>query len=880
MNRLEELLRGEGANYIVPLFWQRGEGEDVIRGEMARVDASGIGAVCVEARPHPDFLGPQWWRDFDTIMDEARARGMRVWVFDDDHFPTGHAAGAMKQAPAELRRLYLKEYHIDAVGPQENASFLIRPWFMDFRRPTASGGTLLAAIAARRAQGSGALSGEFIDLTGHVQDDVLYWDVPEGYWRVFMLVVSPTGGSERHQDYINVLLPESVRVLIDTVYLPFYERYEADFGRTFAGFFSDEPGFYNDRDVFTYESKLGKTGLDLPWCEGLMEQLEAAFGSDYRIYLPLLWHDGGPLTSAVRYTYMDVVSQRYARHFTQQIGDWCRDRSVEYIGHVIEDNGAHARLGCGAGHYFRALWGQDMAGLDVVLWQIAPGYDAGPYDGPTGTTEGAFFHYGLAKLGSSLAHIDPKKKGRALCEVFGAYGWREGLKLMKWITDHMLVRGVNYLMPHAFSQAEFPDRDCPPHMYARGKNPQYRYYAELNRYTNRICHLLSGGRHVASVAVLYHAEAEWSATSAPAAWMPFHQPAKALMQAQIDLDVLPADVLIDATVSEGQLHIGAESYGCLVVPYGEALPGALLSRLAGLADEGLPLLFVDGLPARSSDGRDADGTSRRLAAHPGVQRVPLSELARTVKEMGCFEVEVQGAQPYLRCYHVAHPGLDVYMFTNEHPYAPIETTVRLPASGRTLAYDAFRNQLYESGAIDAHDGTHLPLQLIPYESTVIVAGVRDLPAAERPGAWPWEETSAQPVDGPWTLATATAQQYPSFEDAGQVDALSDMSAPGALPVFSGTFRYETTFEWQQSTQKATLDLGAVYETAQVWVNGQPAGVRICPPYRFPVGSLLRAGENALVIEVTNTLVKQQQDFLSRFAQQEPSGLLGPVYLRT
>jgi len=886
MNRLEEVLRGEGANYIVPLLWQRGEGEAVIREEMARVDASGIGAVCVEARPHPDFLGPQWWRDFDVIMDEARSRGMRVWVFDDDHFPTGHAAGAMEHAPAELRRLYLKEHHIDAIGPQENASFLIRPWFLDFRRPTSSGGRLIAAIAARRAQGSDALTGEFVDLTAHVRDDVLYWDVPEGYWRVFLLVVSPTGGSERHQDYINMLLPESVRVLIDTVYVPFYERYEADFGRTFAGFFSDEPGFYNDQQVFTYESKLGKAGVHLPWCSGLLEQLGAAFEGDYRTHLPLLWCDGGPLTSAVRYTYMDVVSQRYAQHFTGQIGDWCRDHGVEYIGHVIEDNGAHARLGCGAGHYFRALWGQDMAGLDVVLWQLVPGYDAGPYDGPTGSTEGAFFHYGLAKLGSSLAHIDPKKKGRALCEVFGAYGWREGLKLIKWITDHMLVRGVNYMMPHAFSQAEFPDRDCPPHMYARGKNPQYRYYGELNRYTNRICHLLSGGRHVASAAVLYHAEAEWSAVSPSVGWMPFHQPAKALMQHQIDLDVLPGDVLIDAaTVSGGQLQIGAETYGCLVVPYSEALPGTLLSRLAGLAEKGLPLIFVDGLPARASDGRDPEDALGRLAAHPRVQRVPLSELARTVREMGCFEIEVQGAQPYLRCYHVAHPDLDVYMFTNEHPYDHIETTIRLPTSGRTLSYDAFSNRLCEANGVDGPDGTRLPLRLSPYESTIVVAGaaaqagIHDLPAAERQGAWPWEETNTLPVDGPWTLGTATAEQYPSFENAGQVGTLSDMSAPNALPAFSGTYRYETTFEWHGSESRVTLDIGAAYETAEVWVNGQPAGVRICPPYRFPVGPLLRAGENALVVEVTNTLVKQQQDFLSRFAQQEPSGLLGPVYLR-
>lgn len=80
-----------------------------------------------------------------------------------------------------------------------------------------------------------------------------------------------------------------------------------------------------------------------------------------------------------------------------------------------------------------------------------------------------------------------------MCEVYGAYGWTEGLKLMKWLTDHMLVRGVNHFVPHAFTQKAFPEPDCPPHMYAGGQNPQYRYYGYLNRYINRISHLISGG---------------------------------------------------------------------------------------------------------------------------------------------------------------------------------------------------------------------------------------------------------------------------------------------------------------------------------------------------------------------------------------------------
>ena len=74
------------------------------------------------------------------------------------------------------------------------------------------------------------------------------------------------------------------------------------------------------------------------------------------------------------------------------------------------------------------------------------------------------------------------------------------------------------------------------------------------------------------------------------------------------------------------------------------------------------------------------------------------------------------------------------------------------------------------------------------------------------------------------------------------------------------------------------DMDIIYETAKVWLNGQQTGVRICPPYHFEIGESLRLGKNHLVVEVTNTLAKEQADFFSRYAPQEPSGLIGPVRL--
>jgi hypothetical protein len=134
------------------------------------------------------------------------------------------------------------------------------------------------------------------------------------------------------------------------------------------------------------------------------------------------------------------------------------------------------------------------------------------------------------------------------------------------------------------------------------------------------------------------------------------------------------------------------------------------------------------------------------------------------------------------------------------------------------------------------------------------------------------------VNGPWKVETATAEAYPQFSPYQDLPELVNLNHPDFLPRFSGTFRYIGGFSLDEDVPGGTLDLGAAYETAEVWVNGQHAGVCIAPPYRFRLEGCLKAGWNELAIEVTNTLVKDQQDFLSRQTVLEPGGLLGPVKL--
>jgi len=117
LKKVNELLSGNGGSYILPFFWQHGEDEATLREYMQAIYDSNIREVCVESRPHPDFCGPKWWQDIDVIMDEAKKRGMRVWILDDSHFPSGYCNGAYDTCEPELCKQYLKFATAEITGP-------------------------------------------------------------------------------------------------------------------------------------------------------------------------------------------------------------------------------------------------------------------------------------------------------------------------------------------------------------------------------------------------------------------------------------------------------------------------------------------------------------------------------------------------------------------------------------------------------------------------------------------------------------------------------------------------------------------------------------------------------------------------------------------
>jgi len=868
-NAVKKVLSGNADNHILPFFWQHGEDEATLRELMGAIHGAGCGAVCVESRPHPDFCGDKWWQDMDVILDEARKRDMKVWILDDSHFPTGFANDALKDKPDSLCRqnVFVKEKQYGGKAFNKPLN-LKKQGFFRQEKPQAAGmvSKFMSLLPpARKFKDDSILcvtarqGKQVIDLTGKLQGETLHWEKPEGEWILSVVVRSRNTGS--HRNYINMTEPESCRLLIDAVYEPHWQHYADDFGKTIAGFFSDEPELGNG-PAYAKDNFLG-TVQDLPWGEAMEAAVSDALGEKWREKLYLLWRDGEE-AAQVRSRYMDVLTKLVRSAFSQPVANWCREHGVQYIGHVIEDDGQHCRTGSSLGHYFRGLQYQDMAGIDDIGGQVYPqGEDEPTVNFMRQPRNGEFYHYGLATLARSAAAIEHRKQGNAMCEIFGNYGWSEGVKLEKYLADHFLVRGINYFVPHAFSGKEFPDPDCPPHFYAHGHNPQYRHFGELMKYMNRVATLTSSGVHEVSVAVLYHGDAEWADRDA----MPFEKPLRALYDHQIDCHTVPADIFTEEEhykVTIGNpLAVNRQKYRAFVVPGCRCLSAAAAEGIAKLLEAGLPVFFVDRIP---------EAVAETGAPIPEIIKtapcVPLDQLYEEVSKLTLDVPRLTPESNRMRLLHI-HGDTELFFAVNEGT-AVYEGDVALPAEGDCFLYDPWHNICHPADI----RGGKLRLTLEPLKSIFIVFG-EWVEAKEMVSS---EGSAVELIT--WQRSLCGGRAYPAFGEKKPVSLPDNVALED--PKFSGFVRYETNFPGKAG-QKMVLEISDAEEGVEVFLNGNSLGIQIAPPFRYRLDALAE-GENKLTIEVATTLERQTFPMLKGYRKllatkpDSATGLTGTVKL--
>lgn len=855
--RILDCLENRQGDYILPFLWLHGETQERVKEEIIAIKNSGINQFCAESRPYEDFCLEKWWDDFGFVLKTAEELDMKVWLLDDKKFPTGYANGYLESAEnAHLRKKLIRELQIEAIGPMKCAKLYVGGRMRKEEK-------IINVVAYRHIDDGEMLDCKTAtDLTDLVNDDIIYWNVPEGVWRVCVTI--ETSPYEYENDrlfyYIDMLSPESCHAMIDAIYEPHYKHFKEYFGNTFLGFFSDEPAFLNV--CGTYYNKLGEMFSPYPWRRDLPELIAENAKIDKEkviLYLPALWEDLGEVTAQIRASYMDVITKLYSESFSCMLGNWCRDHGVMYIGHVIEDMNAHMRMGYGSGHYFRALDGQDMAGIDVVLMQDIPGLSTCIHRAPLangGIADPKFFRYTLPKLASSHSHIQPLKKGRAMCEIFGAFGWAEGLPFMKGLSDIMLASGINHFVPHAFSPTE-EDTDCPPHFYNGGKNIQYPLFKNLMGYMGRVSHILSGGKHKCDVAVFYNAEGEWTGGKNQI----FAEICAELTKNLIDFDIIPYDALMNSKVIDGKLKINGEEYGALIVSESEIMMSDRLACFDSLSKKGLSVIFTDSAPKASTSG-DISAFANSFEV------CPTKSLAEKLRQKSLCHVSGEGkGLENLRYYHIERDNKDIYLFSNENINGDIDAYLDLNGQGEYLIYEPWENKCYKS---ETENG-RVNLKIEKGNMLFVILG-DEIPTDIKKFTY---EKEREKLDLLFDISIMEEGDE-KYTKIAERSACFDISAPNKYPHFSGNVHYTAEFDKKDGFN--VIDLGQVGEVCEMWLNDVYLGARINAPYKFSLEKALKDGKNKLEVVVKSNLAQKRRDCLSSYIQIPPTGILGEISL--
>ena len=326
---------------------------------------------------------------------------------------------------------------------------------------------------------------------------------------------------------------------------------------------------------------------------------------------------------------------------------------------------------------------------------------------------------------------------------------------------------------------------------------------------------------------------------------------------------------MDKTVEEVPLSAGENS-----VPVSSDVVEAEVAEIHGGRDRSAVAVQVRPLPFL---WRDEAGEywlyvnrSKRIPL-PGDVVEP-DNLAGCLIRRGWYDFTTSPAMPELRACHYRFEDGDVYFLVNENINAPLDGTLWFRQSMGQFSLEPVSGEWMDSAT-----GAEFSLHLAPAQSLLLFRRLQ-VPESVR-FSYPATPTGELPVPDSWQIFISSAEDYPVFTPFPAMKKTGNLARPGLLPFFSGTIRYQCRIHVPEGKMVCGLDLGDVYETAELTVDGSYHGIRICRPYYFPVK--MKPGTHELQIDVTNTLGKKcSGNLFDRGTLQDPSGLIGPVRLFT
>lgn len=715
---------------------------------------------------------------------------------------------------------------------------------------------------------------EVIDLTHRLQSDgTLEWTPPEGHWRIVRLGYSLTGTTNHPAP------PEATGLEVDKL----DSSAVRDYLETYLSMYRETVG----------DALMGEVGLQallsdstevLPfnWTAKFPEHFKRLRGYDIRPWLPVL--TGAVIGSrrqsdAFLYDFRRTIAELHASEHYGTVAQVAHEQGLKVYGESLE------------GH--RPTLGNDMAMrsyADVpmaALWTFDRGTK--PKTGYLADIRGA----------ASVAHIYGQNLVAAESMTSALQPWASSPADLKRVIDWEFASGVNLPVIHTSVHQPRDDKQPGLSLAVFGQHfNRHETWAEMARpwidYMARNSYLLQQGRFVADVAYFYGEEA-------PLLSLFGNEPTRYAYDFINDEAVLKA-----LSVTDGKLTTpGGARYEVLYLGGSSkymTLP--VLRRLHDLVTAGATV--VGEPPLSSPSLADNPEEFRRLVAQlwsgNTVNRIgkghviASTDIEAALKLIGLtadFDYHAEHADSDIAFVHRRLDNAEVYFLSNRNN-RPEQITAHFRVSGkRPELWDPVTGTAKALSYRIDKGVTTVPLKMKAEDAFFVV--FRE-PAQKT--AMTVAETSLDTIaelSGPWQVAFQADRGAPASIELDSLKSLSEHNAPG-VKYFSGTASYRRSFalpDTVQPGQSVLLDLGAIGDVAEVWINGHKAGIAWLPPYQVDIGKHLRPGENQLEIRVANLWVnrligdaqpgagKVTWTVLPTYTPQaplRPAGLIGPVSL--
>ena len=520
-SELKNLFSNPPSEYrSAPLWdWNDQISKDGIDFQLNEFKKAGIGGVFVHARPGllTDYLSADWFNLFDYTVKKGKELDMKVWIYDENSYPTGFAGG---HVPAQMPDSYKQGTGL-ALTIQKKLNVKMSD--------------TISVVLKKNENG-------FVDISKSIDvengQDAIYY--------IFRKTYSEKSTWYGGFPYVDLIYKGVTEKFIDITMTKGYEKSKSEFGRTVAGVFSDEPNI---------EAPMAKGSLR--WTPDLMEAFQKRWGYDLTVNLPSIIEETGNWKK-VRHDYYELLLELFVDRWAKPYNKYCESNGLIWTG-----------------HYWEHGWPEPTHGFDEMafyMYHQMPGVDM---LGNVMDTIGLGMQFGNDRAIRELrSAANQGGRSRTLSETYGGGGYAVNFETQKRLLDWEVVLGVNFVCQHLsyFSLNGVRKFDYP--LSFSYHEPWWNNYKTMGDYIGRISMAMSAGKQINKTLLLQPNSSAWmyfcrkeKSEMVTKIQKDFKHFVYNLEQAHIEYDLGSENVLKNyGSVAGDNLRVGKCDYSTIIIP--------------------------------------------------------------------------------------------------------------------------------------------------------------------------------------------------------------------------------------------------------------------------------------------------------------------------